>query len=65
MHNDDGVENALENKKLFIFFVLDEELFCLKDVFVEVDVVDVKIPIIFTVLTLDQTNGFFTVLFPN
>ena len=38
MHNDDGAENALENKKLFILFVLHEEFYCLKDIVVQVDV---------------------------
>ena len=45
MQNDDGVENALENKKLFIFFVLHEEFFCFEERVVKVDVVDLKVPI--------------------
>ena len=39
MQNKDGVENALENEKIFILFVLHQEFFCLKDV-----VVDLKVP---------------------
>ena len=44
MHNEDDVENALE-KINYSFSVLHEEFFCLKDVVIEVDVVDLKIPI--------------------
>ena len=33
-----------ENKKLFILFVLHEEFFCLKDIVVEVDVLDLEVP---------------------
>ena len=40
MENKDGVVNAVENEKIFILFVLHQELFCLKDV-----VVDLKLPI--------------------
>ena len=32
MHNDDSVENALENKNCSFLFVLHGEFFCLKDV---------------------------------
>ena len=44
MQIDDGVEKAPENKKLFFLFVLHEEFFCLKDVVVEVEVVDLEVP---------------------
>ena len=43
MHNNDSVENILENKN-YSLFVLHEEFFCLKDYVVEVDVVDLKFP---------------------
>ena len=48
--NDDGVENALENKN---YSVLHEEFACLKDVVVEVDVVDLnEIPISHVILVV-------------
>ena len=47
MHNDDGVEKTLENKKNFILFVLHEEFFCLKNVVVKVDIVTLKVPIVY------------------
>ena len=41
-------------KKLFILFVLHEEFFCLKEVVVEVDFVDLKVP---NVSSLDSSVG--------
>ena len=50
MESDDGVENTLENKKLFILCVLHEELFCLRDVVVEVDDINHKVPVVSLIL---------------
>ena len=44
MQNDDGI-NALGEKRLSILFVLHEEIFCLKEVVVEVNVVGLNVPI--------------------
>ena len=42
IQNDDGI-NALGKKRLSILFVLHEEIFCLKEVVTEVNVVDLKV----------------------
>ena len=46
MQNDDGVDNALENKNHSFSLFCMENSFVSKDVVVEVDVVDRKVPFI-------------------
>ena len=45
MHNDD-IENALENKNYSFSLFCIKEFFCLKDVLVQVGVIDRKVPIL-------------------
>ena len=50
MQNDNGVENALE--KIIHSLCFARRILCLSDVFIEVDVVDLQVPIVCKMTTV-------------